>query len=214
MPLPVLPDFFLASARFENTGGEISMNTFCFRNESSFPEGDTVAEQIRDVLDSFYGDRSDTGSNVGRYLAGSLHSLSYVIYDLGDPDGGGYELASEVFPTTAVASPPIAPPDLAVCLSWTTAKRGRSFRGRTFVGPLSDLALDATGRVPDAVRTTLSAAGSKLIGQAGTRAVSLHVLSRTKGLATPVTGGYVDNAYDVQRRRDIGSTARTPIVAP
>jgi len=214
MPLPVVPDHRYVAATFQRAGADPVVNTFCFRDERSGPVLEDSADLIRDLLDSFYGSRSTQTSTIGDLLAPTLFDLRYVIYDLGQPNSGGLERASATWPTSAGSATSMLPPDCAITCSWSTALRGRSFRGRTYLGPLSQTTLSTDGTINASARTRVANAAALLIGDPLTRTHSLHILSRTKGITTPVTGGYVDNEYDTQRRRGYTAVTRTPVVAP
>lgn len=209
MPLPVVTDHYLVSARFLRVGGDVVMNTFCFRNDDEGTTSAAVADHLRDLLDSFYGDGSTGTDTAGAILANTLHSLTYVIYDLGDPDAGALERPSLTYTTTGSTAGAQAPPDLALVVSWRTAQRGQAFRGRTYIGPLEGTVVADTGRPIQTALDALAGAAPLLIGNPLTRVATLCILSRTRGVATPVTGGYVDNAFDTQRRRDSGPSARS-----
>lgn len=208
MPLPVVTDHYLVSAQFLRVGGDPVMNTFCFRNDDEGAGRAAVADHLRDLLDTFYGDGMAGSDTAGAVLANTLHSLTYVIYDLGDPDAGALERSSLTYRTEGSTASAQAPPDLAMVISWRTDQRGQSFRGRTFIGPLEGSVVGDDGRPITVALEALAGAAPLLIGNPLTRVATLCVLSRTRGIATPVTGGYVDNAFDTQRRRDGGPTAR------
>lgn len=211
MPLPTIPDHYYVAANFQRSDGDAVVNTFCFRNMSTEQSPAEFAATLRDLLDTFYGTGSTLLNTVGQYLAPTLFGLSYVIYDLGSPDAGGFELPSLTFRDSADSAASMLPPDCAVTISWSTALRGRSFRGRTYLGPLKSTTNSADGTVNAQSRDQIAAAAQLLIGDLLTRSAVICVLSRTRGVATEVTGGYIDNEFDTQRRRGFRSTVRTPI---
>jgi hypothetical protein len=78
-----------------------------------------------------------------------------------------------------------------------------------FIGPLIPGVVDTpTTTVPPQVgstfRTVLAAAALTL----AEAEVGWSVYSPTTGLFVPITGGWVDNAVDIQRRRGGAATAR------
>jgi hypothetical protein len=84
-------------------------------------------------------------------------------------------------------------------------------RGRIYMGPLSDSAglLDRSGgdvRPSSAARTILGAAGTALSAYPST---DWATFSTVDGVMSNVLSGFVDNAYDTQRRRGTKATART-----
>lgn len=107
-----------------------------------------------------------------------------------------------------------APPELAICLSFQGARvSGESQarrRGRIYLGPLdvADVASDGrptSGLVNDAV--TLGE--GLLSASAGMTGGKWVVWSPTSNDSTEITNGWVDNAFDVQRRRGVSPTLRT-----
>lgn len=211
MPLPVITDHFFVQATFQRADGDAVVNTFCFRNENTGIDVDAVADNLRSLLDSFYGNRGVGLNTVGEYMSPTLYGLNYVIYDLGSPDAGGLERSSVTWPDTPGTVANLMPPDCAVTISWQTARRGRSYRGRTYLGPLVTGLLDDSGTVNAAARDEIASAAYRLIGNQVTRDATICVMSRTLGVATPVLGGYVDSEFDTQRRRGYQGTTRSLI---
>lgn len=107
-----------------------------------------------------------------------------------------------------------APPELALCLSFQGARisgepQARR-RGRIFVGPLDvgDIHTDGrptSGLIDDVVLLGQSFLAASL-SMTGGRWV---VWSPTDASSAEVTDGWVDNAFDIQRRRGVSPTVRT-----
>jgi len=103
------------------------------------------------------------------------------------------------------------PEEVAVCLTLEAAPPvTRSRRGRVYVGPWTSDAVGAASvstptRVGGQIITTLKGAATAL--QAA--GLGWSVYSRKNGTFAPIVGGYVDNAFDVQRRRGPDPTSRT-----
>ena len=57
----------------------------------------------------------------------------------------------------------VAPPHLAVCISWKTSARARRARGRTFLGPLVSAVLDTDGTVLTGALTNIGNAAQALV---------------------------------------------------
>jgi len=83
-------------------------------------------------------------------------------------------------------------------------------RGRIYFGPL-DEALNNNGRPTDAARTAFCAQMENLFDAVIAVEAGCYwgVWSSTDGSISPVVNGWVDNAWDTQRRRGVSSTART-----
>lgn len=120
----------------------------------------------------------------------------------------------------------------AACLRWRTAVAGKTFRGRTYIGPVPN-AQNTNGTITTAERTTYVAFGTHMLATWGTSGLygdkwELVVYSRPYnmgeygyprghnpnrtwfyppdygGLATVVTASNLDPNLRVQRRRELG----------
>lgn len=108
---------------------------------------------------------------------------------------------------TSVASPNI-PPELAVCLSFRGGLRPHQ-RGRIFLAPQLSMSFrdTASNKPSDALRTAALDLATAL-GAAGGPDWTWGVLSRVKGDFTPVDTAWVDDDWDIQRRRGPRTTNR------
>jgi hypothetical protein len=96
----------------------------------------------------------------------------------------------------------------AAVISWKTALIGRSFRGRTYVGALSEGAIASAQTFESAAVTGILSAGTTLIDAMTAIGATLCVLSRVfngiarvTGLLTEIIAVVVDNKVDSMRRR-------------
>jgi hypothetical protein len=115
------------------------------------------------------------------------------------------------------ANPPAGTPmpsELAICLSFqglraSGAPQARR-RGRVYLGPLGTVA-NTNGLVAPATVTSIIAAATafKTAVNALASGVSWAIWSSTDNHAVPVLNGWVDNAFDVQRRRGIDAGSKT-----
>jgi len=110
--------------------------------------------------------------------------------------------------TQGLDSSPALPNNVAICVSFRTAQRGRSFRGRNYIAGLTEA--DVTGNTIGASQSSaLVTAYGQLFslfppGGAFWVVVSRFTagLPRTVGISTPVTAVLiVDSTVDSQRRR-------------
>lgn len=101
----------------------------------------------------------------------------------------------------------VAPTNVTCSVRWTTGHRGRSYRGRTFhVGLAKEF---ITGNTINSTPIGYLQAGyGVLINEENLLPGGLVILSkyankapREEAVATPVTGVFVDNTVDSQRRR-------------
>lgn len=109
------------------------------------------------------------------------------------------------------------PPEIALCCSFQGARAsGQSQarrRGRVYLGPCKEDDNSALG-VPGSTVIANAAAFGNFLLNASIAAGSWEwcVYSPTDDELVPVTNGWVDNAWDVQRRRGLGATSRTVFV--
>jgi len=102
------------------------------------------------------------------------------------------------------------PANVTAAISWRTAFRGRSFRGRTFhVGFTGTMIVGSA--VAGASQTALQTAYNALMVAVNSADTQLVVVSRfaaslprIAGISTPITAVTVDGNVDSQRRRLIG----------
>jgi hypothetical protein len=93
------------------------------------------------------------------------------------------------------------PPQLAIVVSWKTALVGRSYRGRTYLGPLPTGIVSATGTIAPAVQAGVQADATNLRTNLATASFPLSVWSRVHNNFQHVTGNHVGPYVDTQRRR-------------
>jgi len=224
----------LAEVVLANTSGlpaDASINTFAFSTEHS-----TFAAAVADLDDpliDFYNGSSGQTGTVASYLAGCLVRTSNAAqikwYDIaGSLDGSphGSPLATTTWTLGAIAgSTNQFPGECAIACSFKAsyatdpeedgAMRPRARdRGRIFLGPVND-SVDTGGTSPilvsTTVRTDITVAAARL--RTAVLAISTPsywaVWSRADAELKAVVGGWVDNAFDVQRKRGPKTTART-----
>lgn len=178
---------------------------------------------------------------VAAYMSNDLirtaNSQTIDFYDaINFPDPLGSPIASR---TVGIEGAGLAatdlPGELAVCTSFhgdltnvpevvpglpagpagDTKPRARR-RGRLFIGPLNTAALkDEPGdaRVADLLRTSLATCTKRMVDDLKAYGVDWCVASRAAGVLSPIKGGFVDNAFDIQRRRGTIASNRTTWLA-
>lgn len=143
-------------------------------------------------------------------------------YDLEDSEPR-FPIYEDTIALTPTASNPLLP-EASICLSFQGAEESgvnmRRRRGRVFLGPLVTTTGGLSGgrlAVSSAVRDAIAAAAAGLKAYTGTLGVSWAVFSPTTFAETSsldqamedVVSGWVDNEYDIQRRRGTIATARS-----
>lgn len=104
------------------------------------------------------------------------------------------------------------PSEMAICISYQGNRQSgvdqARRRGRMYIGPLRVSTCD-TGYVADSYVTLLINAFTDFVDELGTYGFTFVVYSRMDEAFVEVTNGWIDNAFDVQRRRGVDPTART-----
>lgn len=195
---------------------DAAVNTFAFQNVSGAPFG------LADLLESFYTEPTTTTSNsVGQFIGGQMDRSTPIHAKVYEITTGPLGLPSAEFDVGALPAPlgdPL-PAEVALCASYSglvdsTANRDNR-RGRIYIGPLSDAAVDGSLGTTDVARpnstvmTTLVEASQRLALDSTTEGAPWSVYSRTLNQLTAIERGWVDNEWDTQRRRGYKATART-----
>jgi hypothetical protein len=192
---------------------DVTTNVFYFDDGSApgVPTAATPAAIAAAVSDFYNGVEADSGSRIASLLGESIDpsACRVKIYNLTGPPPH-VPVYDQPMQLQAVGTASL-PREVSVCLSFRGAlvsgvNQARR-RGRVYIGPLSGgrisyLAGDAR---PDTnFRRILRAAAVRLIDNPD---VNWVVRSGT-GAVTVVTGGWVDDACDTQRRRGLRATVR------
>lgn len=194
------------SANTEDT----MVNTFHFSVTSSVINDGL--DLVQDSLQDFYNAISTKISPVVDHT-----KMRLKCYDLADPEPRTPVRDELMTPmNTPSGSAPI-PEEVCLCLSFRAvpvsghppARR----RGRVYIGGLGEQVLDTatnSGRPSSATLTQFANAGAGLLAdsQAATD-WSWVVYSPTAGTTFAVDNGWVDDAWDIQRRRGLAPTVRT-----
>lgn len=194
-----------------------TVNTFHFRNATDIAWTAAALDEVKLALDSFYGTtQTGTSQELDTFMSSRLAgTVTYKMFDLHEapPRVPVREQAGAVI----VPGTTSLPTEVALCLSYQASKisgvpQARR-RGRVFIGPLSiDGLVQATGLpngAANGIVDTVAACGTFLasgswsaIGSAWT------VYSPTSNLQADVVDGWVDLAFDTQRRRGEKAASR------
>ena len=209
---PVITDHYRVLAVFQRFSGlpeDVVVNSFAFRNDNIAGGSEGMADDCASVLDNFYTvTHPGATTSLRQHMGDGLVSLQYKVYDLGQPPPRQPIIRDSedwVEPTGACL-----PGEVSLCLSFVATVNAPRSRGRVYIGPLSDTAFDSTDgevRPSPAVISAWAAAGAYLLDNGG--AITQVIISQADSDAKVVTGGWVDNAFDTQRRRGIAADART-----
>lgn len=194
--------------RVSLTPEDVTVNTWHFNSE-----GASITTSMTDIttnLNNFYQAADNYLSPV---VATTGHTVTY--YALSDP----IPRAPLRTDTLAAISPGTTalPDEVAMCVSFkATAASGEPparKKGRIFIGPLNTTAAGTTtnGNRPSAACiSALQGAGSVLLAASiAATTWEWQVYSRVDDAGHPVVAGWVDNAFDTQRRRGVAPTSRS-----
>jgi len=187
------------------------INVWHFNTDVAGPSTSTDHADVFNRLQTFYQALDTYQSR----LLGAQPTLT--IYDLHDPEPRVpvYEanMTGMAYPSTG--NP--LPSECAICLSFhgvqVSGSPAARRRGRVYLGPWNDAALDPTGKIAGALLTAIDGAATALLASGTTE---WAIYSRTDlpvvtdlDEGVTVVGGWIDNAWDTQRRRGEAPTSRT-----
>lgn len=213
---PITADHFRAMMIFKHPTGlpeDVFVNSFVFRNETVGSDIGEVTDDIVAALVSFYSEPVATGSSISSLMPGNVLVAPQVrVYDLGqapprDPEIRVLDATAWLKGTNAASMPY----QVAACISWRTAVNRPWGRGRTYIGPLTNGTIAQTAEVPrisTAARDTLVQAADRFLSGLNVKPVILGKLGPNL-----ITGGWVDNEFDTQRRRSVEATDRLEFTA-
>lgn len=207
---PVLTDHFRVLATFERPSGlpeDRVVNSWAFRNDGAGSVED-MANRVRDALDHFYvGDGTAGAPGLRAMLAETLQTLTYHVYDLGQ--------APPREPTTVESGTWTAPTgnslpgEVACCLSFYADRNLPRSRGRLFIGPLAETTVEMFNDRPrpsSQLRSALVTNATNLLNTS--ESITWVLVSQADGDSKVITDGWVDDAFDTQRRRGTAATTR------
>lgn len=180
-------------------------NSFAFSSSDIFPDIAAIVNAFR----TFY--QGIGAANLSVALAQNGHEVKF--YDLPGPVPN-YPISEQTWNMTAAPSGSALPAEVALCLSFQGARtpgfpQARR-RGRVYIGPLA-LVTNTAGRPTAAFITAMTAAATtfKATITALPSDTQWAVWSGVDVAAVPVANGWVDNAFDTQRRRGVIPTTKT-----
>lgn len=191
---------------------------------------DVDPANIANIMSEFINVDPDTGSSIGSYLNGRSYDVANAFVEIAPVvTATGAQGAGFVVPSPISAPGPdtsmYLPLEVAVCLSFTGASSAlhtgtavplaRRRRGRIYTGPFIEgvLANPGTGdlypEIDPGYVATLTFAAHRLANSAAALDLVWCIYSRTARQITAVLGGWVDNEFDTQRRRQVKADTRT-----
>ena len=170
---------------------------------------------LANVLSGFYNDVYSAGHSIAAYTVPAATRIK--IYNLADPTPRVPVYDATLANGMVKAVTTKAPPEMAMVVSYQAAlvsgEPQASRRGRMYLGALADNWIDAgTESVfpnpAPSLELALNSAVQNMISTALGADWIFVVLSRKLNTAAIVTNGWIDNAFDTQRRRGNAPTSR------
>jgi len=209
---PILPDHFRAQWIWQGISGlpeDRYVNSWAFRNDLPL---DDPAARIAALLSDFYQDvHAPATSALTAFVPSAMVTATAEVrvYDLGDPAPREPTIIPVGVAGLSAATP--LPGEVATCLSYVADRNLPRNRGRIYFGPLG---AGANGTVigghlrPSASLLTSLVEGANFLIN-NTVDLTWVMISQADANAKVITGGWVDNAFDTQRRRGGDPSART-----
>lgn len=207
---PVIPRGIRAQLIMHGRSGlpeDRFVTTWAFLRNTDQSYADS-AQAVADRLAAFISNTGANAQSLEMFLSPAVlrgaDALEVRTYDLAN----GVPRAPTVFTYDINTGAPTGglPAEVAVCGSFYAERNLPRQRGRVYFGPLgtSASAVDNNGRIvaSPAIRDTLAAALEALkLGNEGPNQPLWCVLSQADATMRMVTEGWVDDAFDTQRRR-------------
>lgn len=194
--------------------------------------------EVRDRLIDFYTDVQASGSAIGSFIGEQItrdsnaHSIDFYWNEDDEPAATwGSPIATRSWTLSAVSPGTPFPSEVATVLSFhgdltdvpqtapnptpppATIRPASRLRGRIYLGPLQNIAGAEDGTTHEIYintnwRDTLTQAASALLAANDTTWAWCGATKAGEG-TFDIVGGWVDNAFDTQRRRGQDATVRT-----
>jgi len=202
-----------------NLPRDVAVNTFHFRAADGTSTADAAADAAA-VLVDFYNELDSpqtvsVATYISKYVSRASGSAMIKVYDLSDPLPRE-PIGTSTFTLDNAGAATSLPMEIALCSSYRSAFLSgvptASCRGRVYIGPLATTANTASNDLParpsTAFQTNLALATEGIITACAATDLTWVTWSRTLQRADDVIAGFVDDEWDVQRRRGVDSTAR------
>ena len=194
------------------------VNTFYFDGDDSEEPDATYHSAVTSMLSTFY-------SAIDQLFSSTLSGVGHIkIYDMRDAMPRTPELVYEISLSPGSGDP--LPDEIACVLSFSadvaSGEAAARRRGRVYLGPLDQdigAIIDNAYRLQATHLTTIANAAHTMaqgVALPVTGSVKWAIYSPTLDAGgtvddafNDVTHGFVDNAFDVQRRRGVKASART-----
>jgi len=206
MPIDIRAQVILHTT--DNVQENYVTNSWCFQVPSALGSTGPLTTALKDFYDDLIA------ADWSLSLAQNGHQIKYSLLPGTPPN---YPFDEDVFNFAAAPNGSQLPSELALCMSFQ-ADRVAGFpqarrRGRVYIGPLG-ITTNTSGRPTSAVISRLATAGATLKSNVAALGADYAwaVWSVADQASVKVKDGWVDNAFDVQRRRGLAYSSRTTFV--
>ena len=203
------------------------VNTFHFTAEAGAKTANDGMNAAGRVADFWMG-VTGAGHTLSSMLSPEMTVCTITAYDLDAAKPRPILYQGSV--TRSAGSDPPLPEEVALCLSYYSARNIPRSRGRLYIGPLNTGVLGGAGgpeggSLPNALLTNAMHDSAVRLATTGdgvasapfftitptvtSQPCSWVLFSRKDNDTKLVTAGWIDNEWDVQHRRRIAATART-----
>ncbi len=198
MPFIPVPDALEVVAQY-SIGSIIFQNVFGYAYSSALDQ--TKTDAIGTVLSAAYGELLGAQKTTVTYD-------SVVVTELATETGAQFT-ATTFGSGAGTDTAELLPFQTAALISWGTSTRGRSFRGRTYIGGFCedqssgrDIAADLLEALTDFTEHVLGDAGFAVVSRfSGVDPDTGKPIPRAEGLVTPFSFATVHPLWRTQRRR-------------
>lgn len=186
-------------------------NTWHFDSTAVIPGSDP--ENVRDMLADFYtAAPSAGGSALSSYQPSYMGGPAIIKAYWPSEPAPRVPFYEDTFAWNPVGTSPL-PAEVAVCLSFQaeriSGQNQASRRNRVYLGPFIQNIVGTDGRLTSAFQTQVQRSAQDLFDAAGASlSWSWHVYSPTTNSSFLVDNGWVDDAFDTQRRRGVRASTR------
>jgi hypothetical protein len=195
---------------------DVTSNTFHFFVPTT-PATSAELGEIVNRLDAFYHGFDDRLAAV----ISRTNGAEVRLYDMADPEPRQPLDPPWGFLIDAAAGGTNLPNELSLVLSFHSAfvsgVPNARRRGRVYLGPFTSTQSDPGSNTafsrPSATLVSAVAAAAPLLNTQIAEPLDWAQYSPTNDALLPVVGGWVDNEWDIQRRRGVTATARTTFTA-
>nr|CRY93636.1 hypothetical protein [uncultured prokaryote] len=195
---------------------DVVINTFHVETEGDITE--TQINAVHGAIPGFYNNVQTTNNVAARMSDFIDREGDFCQTVIREVDVPGAPLDVDYWSLGEPSNDDSLPLEVAICCSYYSlvsgVPRGRT-RGRIFLGPWSATAavIDYPGSLPpnvnSALRADICSAATDLHDALSSYDVIWGVYSRVDEVLYPIEAGYVDDAFDTQRRREVEATTRT-----